>query len=74
MDAIDNLVATRINSDGGIVNTIKQLDTKLSEAIMTAMENGPELETKVSDDFRFKLVNIFEKKLQNTTPFLIKNV
>lgn len=47
VDAIDNLVTSHIRSDNGIVTTIKQLDTKLSEAIMRAMENGPELEKKV---------------------------
>ncbi|EDV96221.1 GH15331 [Drosophila grimshawi] len=48
VEALDNLVATHIRSDSGIMSTIKQLDTKLSEAIMRAMENGPELEKKVS--------------------------
>lgn len=48
VDAIDNLVTTHIRSDTGIVTVIKQLDSKLSETIMRAMENGPELETKVS--------------------------
>ncbi|XP_065358934.1 division abnormally delayed protein [Calliphora vicina] len=47
VDAIDNLVTTHIRSDTGIVTVIKQLDSKLSETIMRAMENGPELETKV---------------------------
>ncbi|XP_030572744.1 division abnormally delayed protein [Drosophila novamexicana] len=47
VEALDNLVATHIRSDSGIMSTIKQLDTKLSEAIMRAMENGPELEKKV---------------------------
>ncbi|XP_037933748.1 division abnormally delayed protein [Teleopsis dalmanni] len=47
VDAIDNLVTTHIRSDNGIVTTIKHLDGKLSEAIMRAMENGPELEKKV---------------------------
>ncbi|KAH8307207.1 hypothetical protein KR044_007749 [Drosophila immigrans] len=47
VDALDNLVATHIRSDSGIMSSIKQLDTKLSEAIMKAMENGAELEKKV---------------------------
>lgn len=46
-EAIENLVTTYIQADSGIVNTIKMLDSKLSEAIMLAMENGPELERKV---------------------------
>ncbi|XP_017955034.1 division abnormally delayed protein [Drosophila navojoa] len=47
VEGLDNLVAGHIRSESGIMNTIKQLDTKLSEAIMRAMENGPELEKKV---------------------------
>ncbi|XP_068148714.1 division abnormally delayed protein [Drosophila tropicalis] len=47
VEALENLVSNHIRSDNGIMNTIKQLDTKLSEAIMRAMENGPELEKKV---------------------------
>ncbi|XP_017488952.1 PREDICTED: LOW QUALITY PROTEIN: division abnormally delayed protein-like, partial [Rhagoletis zephyria] len=47
VDAIQNLVTTHIRSDSGIVTTIKQLDIKLSETIMRAMENGPNLEMKV---------------------------
>ncbi|KAH8415458.1 hypothetical protein KR222_000197, partial [Zaprionus bogoriensis] len=45
--ALDNLVATHIRSESGIMNAIKQLDVKLSEAIMKAMVNGPDLEQKV---------------------------
>lgn len=48
VDAIDNLVTNHIRHDTGIVTVIKQLDNKLSETIMRAMENGPELEKKVS--------------------------
>ncbi|KAH8371817.1 hypothetical protein KR093_008982, partial [Drosophila rubida] len=47
VDALDNLVTTHIRSDSGIISFIKQLDSKLSEAIMKAMENGAELEKKV---------------------------
>lgn len=47
VDDIDNLVTTHIRPDTGIVTVIKQLDSKLSETIMRAMENGPELEKKV---------------------------
>lgn len=46
-EAIERLVSSSIQSDTGIVNTIKGLDGKLSEAIMRAMEHGPELEKKV---------------------------
>jgi Glypican len=37
-----------VRSKDGIEAVIKSLDAKLSEAIMYAMENGPELEKKVS--------------------------
>ncbi|XP_075160876.1 division abnormally delayed protein [Haematobia irritans] len=47
VDALDNLVTTHIRSDAGIVTVIKQLDGKLSETIMKAMENGPALEELV---------------------------
>ncbi|XP_059218906.1 division abnormally delayed protein [Stomoxys calcitrans] len=47
VDALDNLVTMHIRSDTGIVTVIKQLDGKLSETIMKAMENGPELEKLV---------------------------
>ncbi|XP_060660807.1 division abnormally delayed protein [Drosophila nasuta] len=46
-EALDNLVSNHIRSESGIMAVIKQLDTKLSEAIMKAMENGAELEKKV---------------------------
>lgn len=46
MDALDNLAT----SHNRIVATIKQLDGKLAETIMRAMENGPELEKKVSGE------------------------
>jgi len=49
VEALDNLVKTHITSDSGIMSAIKQLDSKLSGAIMIAMENGPELEKKVSE-------------------------
>ena len=39
---------TLVRSKDGIETVIKALDGKLSEAIMAAMENGPELEKKVS--------------------------
>ncbi|XP_030385073.1 division abnormally delayed protein [Scaptodrosophila lebanonensis] len=45
--ALDNLVTSHIRSDSGIMTTIKQLGGKLSEAIMSAMEHGPDLEKKV---------------------------
>lgn len=40
-------LAHLVKSKNGIEETIKSLDTKLSEAIMHAMENGPALEKKV---------------------------
>lgn len=46
-DAIQRLM-TLVRSKDGIETVIKALDGKLSEAIMAAMENGPELEKKVS--------------------------
>lgn len=39
---------TLVRSKDGIETVIKGLDGKLSEAIMYAMENGPDLEKKVS--------------------------
>lgn len=39
---------TLVRSKDGIETIIKGLDGKLSEAIMYAMENGPDLEKKVS--------------------------
>lgn len=46
-EAIQRLM-TLVRSKDGIETVIKALDGKLSEAIMAAMENGPELEKKVS--------------------------
>lgn len=46
-EAITNLLLTVRNKDG-IETVIKNLDGKLSEAIMHAMTNGPDLEKKVS--------------------------
>lgn len=40
-----------VRSKDGIETVIKGLDGKLSEAIMHAMENGPDLERKVSGCF-----------------------
>lgn len=48
VDALNNLVTSHILAETGIINAIKLLDSKLSEAIMHAMKNGPELEQKVS--------------------------
>lgn len=47
VDALNNLVTSHILAETGIINAIKLLDSKLSEAIMHAMKNGPELEQKV---------------------------
>lgn len=46
-EAIERLMTLVRNKDG-IETVIKNLDGKLSEAIMHAMTNGPELEKKVS--------------------------
>lgn len=46
-EAVERLVTLVRNKDG-IESVIKNLDGKLSEAIMHAMTNGPELEKKVS--------------------------
>ena len=48
-EAIERLMTLVRNKDG-IESVIKNLDGKLSEAIMTAMTNGPDLEKKVSHD------------------------
>lgn len=40
-----------VRSKEGIETVIKTLEVKLSEAIMYAMQNGPELEKKVSQLF-----------------------
>ncbi|EDW36497.1 GL10347 [Drosophila persimilis] len=47
VEALNNLVTTHIVTDSGIINTIMKLSTKISDAIMHAMGNGPELEQKV---------------------------
>lgn len=46
-EAVTNLLLLVRNKDG-IEMVIKGLDGKLSEAIMHAMTNGPDLEKKVS--------------------------
>lgn len=46
-EAIERLL-TLVRSSSGIEYIVKNLDGKLSEAIMHAMTNGPELEKKVS--------------------------
>lgn len=47
-ESIELLYHNSVKTDKGIEEVIKTLDVKLSEAIMHAMENGPELEMKVS--------------------------
>lgn len=47
-ESIELLYHNSVKTDKGIEEVIKSLDVKLSEAIMHAMENGPELEKKVS--------------------------
>lgn len=46
-EGIERLMTLVRNKDG-IESVIKNLDGKLSEAIMHAMTNGPDLEKKVS--------------------------
>lgn len=46
-EAIERLM-TMVRNKDGIESVIKNLDGKLSEAIMNTMMNGPELERKVS--------------------------
>ncbi|KAG4067470.1 hypothetical protein HA402_003294 [Bradysia odoriphaga] len=46
-ESIELLYHNSVKTDKGIEEVIKTLDVKLSEAIMHAMENGPELEKKV---------------------------
>jgi dally len=46
-EATEHLV-TMVRNKDGIESVVKNLDGKLSEAIMHAMTNGPELEKKVS--------------------------
>lgn len=50
-ESIELLYHNSVKTDKGIEEVIKTLDVKLSEAIMHAMENGPELEKKVSAEF-----------------------
>lgn len=52
--AMDNLVGNHISGDSGITNIIRQLDTKLSDAIMKAMLMGEDLQKKVSVEWEGK--------------------
>lgn len=56
-ESIELLYHNSVKTDKGIEEVIKTLDVKLSEAIMHAMENGPELEKKVSGTF-FHVLNL----------------
>ncbi|XP_017071789.1 division abnormally delayed protein [Drosophila eugracilis] len=47
VDALNNLVTTHILSENGIITVIKHLQNYCSDAIMAAMNNGPDLEMKV---------------------------
>jgi dally-like protein len=51
-EAIERLMTFVRNKDG-IESVIKNLDGKLSEAIMHAMTNGPDLQKKVSNSSSF---------------------
>jgi hypothetical protein len=48
VETMENLVASRNKET--VDKSIKTLDGKLSEAIMYAMSNGPDLEKKVKKD------------------------
>lgn len=48
-DALEKLWHHSIKTEYGIEEIITSISEKLSEAIMHAMANGPELEKKVSD-------------------------
>lgn len=50
--AMDNLVGNHISGDSGITNIIRQLDNKLSDAIMKAMLMGEDLQKKVSVEWQ----------------------
>jgi dally len=54
-ESVERLI-TLVRSKDGIESVVKNLDGRLSEAIMHAMTNGPELEKKVSNRLR---VNTF---------------
>jgi predicted PurR-regulated permease PerM len=54
-EAIERLMTFVRNKDG-IESVIKNLDGKLSEAIMHAMTNGPDLQKKVSNTSHFAVV------------------
>ena len=58
---------TLVRNKDGIESVIKSLDGKLSEAIMHAMTNGPELHTKVSQ----RDVNINRRYLSPSHSFYI---
>lgn len=47
-ESIESLWHNSVKTEHGVEEVIRTLDVKLSEAIMHAMENGPELEKKVS--------------------------
>lgn len=52
-ESIESLWHNSVKTEHGVEEVIKTLDVKLSEAIMHAMENGPELEKKVSSKHCF---------------------
>lgn len=50
-DVIPKLNSIVCAQDTGIETVIRGIDSKLSEAIMYAMENGPRIDEKVSQFF-----------------------
>jgi len=65
VDALNNLVTTHLLSDSGIINVIKRLQTYFSEAIMAAMNNGPDLEQKVSETIPQQIYNLTKNKINS---------
>lgn len=57
-ESIEALWHNSIKTDKGIEEVIKTLEAKLSEAIMYAMENGPDLEKKVSTQFSIYILYV----------------
>lgn len=67
-ESIESLYHDSVKTDKGIEEVIKTLDVKLSEAIMHAMENGPELEKKVST---FVFLFIQNDTTKNLSPYFL---
>lgn len=57
-EALEKLWHHSIKTEYGVEMIIKKLSTKLSEAIMHAMENGADLEKKVSSSGHISNIHI----------------